>query len=54
LIWRSRFYTFPYTKFFRQNLTMIASVTPDPGLDFPEAVEVMEAGLFDASSLYVS
>jgi threonine dehydrogenase-like Zn-dependent dehydrogenase len=34
-----------------QNLTMIASVTPDPGVDFPEAVELMETGRFDASPL---
>ena len=39
-------YAFTYLKFFRANLTMIASVTPDPGVDFPEAVQVMESGSF--------
>lgn len=45
-------YNFPYEKWFRANLTMIASVTPDPGVDFPEAVEMMEAGEFEADALY--
>lgn len=45
-------YQFPYEKWFRANLTMIASVTPDPGVDFPEAVEMMEAGEFEADILY--
>ena len=39
-------------KWFRANITMIASVTPDPGVDFPEAVDMMEAGAFEADCLY--
>ena len=39
-------------KWFRANITMIASVTPDPGVDFPEAVELMEAGRFEAGPIY--
>ena len=31
-------YSFPYEKWFRANLTMIASVTPDPGVDFPDGI----------------
>ena len=45
-------YEFPYSKFFRQNLTIIGSVTPDPGVDFPEAVAMMEAGEFEADCIY--
>jgi threonine dehydrogenase-like Zn-dependent dehydrogenase len=45
-------YEFPYKAWFRKNLTMIASVIPDPQLDFPEAVRMVEEGVFDSAPLY--
>jgi threonine dehydrogenase-like Zn-dependent dehydrogenase len=44
-------YAFEFSKFFRKNVTMIASVIPDPGKDFPEAVALIERGAFSTDGL---
>eukprot|EP01052_Picozoa_sp_SAG31_P071702 SAG31_NODE_30633_length_378_cov_0.924731_1_plen_65_part_00 len=31
---------------------MSLQVIPDPGLDFPEAIKMVEAGIFDSSPLF--
>jgi len=42
---------FEYTLFFRKNITLIASVIPDPGTDFPEAVQLIEQGRFKTEGI---
>eukprot|EP00913_Durusdinium_trenchii_P010198 g9560.t1 len=44
-------YNFHYGKFFRKNVTLMASVFPDPGVDFPAAVELLETGRFDTEGI---
>jgi len=38
--------TFEFSLFFRKNITLVASVIPDPGVDFPDAVRLIESGRF--------
>ncbi|CAE7181604.1 tdh [Symbiodinium pilosum] len=38
--------TFQFAKFFRKNVTLMSSVIPDPGVDFPQAVDLIERGSF--------
>lgn len=38
--------TFEFSLFFRKNITLVASVIPDPGTDFPDAVRLIESGRF--------
>ncbi|CAJ1432118.1 unnamed protein product [Effrenium voratum] len=45
-------YMFQYAKFFRKNATLVASVIPDPGVDFPEAVELVEQGRFSTEGIF--
>ena len=42
---------FAFTEFFRKNLKLVASVIPDPGVDFPDAVKLIEQGRFDVEAL---
>mmetsp|Transcript_50848 Transcript_50848/g.107947 ORF Transcript_50848/g.107947 Transcript_50848/m.107947 type:complete len:665 (+) Transcript_50848:204-2198(+) len=42
---------FGYGLFFRKNITMIATVFPDPQEDFPEAVKLIEEGRFSTAGL---
>lgn len=48
----SVYHTFEYTKFFRKNVQLIASVIPDPGRDFPEAVRLVEQGRFSTEGIF--
>ena len=41
-----------FSKFFRKNVNLIASVIPDPGRDFPEAVALIEQGRFSTEGLF--
>ena len=41
-----------YSKFFRKNIVMIASVIPDPGVDFPDAVALIEQGRFSTEGIF--
>eukprot|EP01048_Picozoa_sp_COSAG05_P022280 COSAG05_NODE_4403_length_1529_cov_1.497902_2_plen_102_part_00 len=41
-----------YSKFFRKNIAMIASVIPDPGVDFPDAVALIEQGRFSTEGIF--
>lgn len=43
---------FEYSKFFRKNVKLIASVIPDPGTDFPEAVKLIEEGRFSTDGIF--
>jgi len=45
------YHRFEYTTFFRKNVTLIASVIPDPGTDFPEAVQLIEQGRFSTDGI---
>ena len=40
-------YEIEFAKFFRKNVTLMASVYPDPRVDFPLAVELLERKRFD-------
>jgi len=40
-------YDFEYSKFFRKNVVLMASVIPDPGIDFGDAVHLIENGQFN-------
>lgn len=40
------YHTFQYSLFFRKNVQLIASVIPDPGVDFAESVRLVEQGRF--------
>eukprot|EP00927_Polykrikos_kofoidii_P046848 TRINITY_DN40978_c0_g1_i1.p1 TRINITY_DN40978_c0_g1~~TRINITY_DN40978_c0_g1_i1.p1 ORF type:complete len:640 (-),score=107.11 TRINITY_DN40978_c0_g1_i1:38-1957(-) len=42
---------FEYDMFFRKNVKLIASVYPDPGVDFPEAVQLIERGQFSTEGI---
>eukprot|EP00434_Breviolum_minutum_P014459 symbB.v1.2.012750.t1/scaffold886.1/size155167/6 len=44
-------YSFHFEKFFRKNVLLMASVFPDPGVDFPEAVELLERGQFNTEGI---
>eukprot|EP00933_Yihiella_yeosuensis_P040023 TRINITY_DN34246_c0_g1_i1.p1 TRINITY_DN34246_c0_g1~~TRINITY_DN34246_c0_g1_i1.p1 ORF type:complete len:646 (-),score=114.32 TRINITY_DN34246_c0_g1_i1:155-2092(-) len=44
--------TFEFTLFFRKNITMISSVIPDPGTDFPDAVALIEEGRFSTEGIF--
>lgn len=44
--------SFEYTEFFRKNVNMMASVIPDPGVDFPDAVELIDQGRFSTEGLF--
>lgn len=44
-------YHFHFEKFSRKNVVLMASVYPDPGVDFPEAVELLEQGQFDTEGI---
>ncbi|CAE7604784.1 ydjJ [Symbiodinium natans] len=44
--------TFQFAKFFRKNVTLMSSVIPDPGVDFPEAVELLERGSFSTEGIF--
>mmetsp|Transcript_132064 Transcript_132064/g.423048 ORF Transcript_132064/g.423048 Transcript_132064/m.423048 type:complete len:206 (+) Transcript_132064:1412-2029(+) len=43
--------TFEFSLFFRKNITLISSVIPDPQVDFPEAVRLIEQGRFSTEGL---
>jgi threonine dehydrogenase-like Zn-dependent dehydrogenase len=43
-------YDFHYSKFFRKNVHLMASVIPDPGVDFPDAVQLIEDGRFSTEA----
>ncbi|CAE8737872.1 unnamed protein product, partial [Polarella glacialis] len=43
---------FEYSTFFRKNVTLIASVIPDPSVDFPEAVQLIEEGRFSTEGVF--
>jgi len=45
-------YEFHFSKFFRKNVCLLSSVIPDPGVDFPEAVRMVETGQFDTDGLF--
>ena len=44
--------TFEFSKFFRKNINLIASVIPDPDTDFPEAVSLIEQGRFSTEGIF--
>jgi threonine dehydrogenase-like Zn-dependent dehydrogenase len=44
--------TFQYSKFFRKNVNLFASVIPDPGIDFPDAVRLIEEGRFNTEGIF--
>jgi alcohol dehydrogenase len=44
--------TFEFSKFFRKNVNLIASVIPDPDTDFPEAVALIEQGRFSTEGIF--
>merc|ERR1711964_262479 len=44
--------TFQYTEFFRKNVNLIASVIPDPGVDFPDAVKLIDQGRFSTQGIF--
>eukprot|EP00435_Cladocopium_sp_Y103_P067313 s104_g29.t2 len=44
-------YHFHFEKFFRKNVVLMASVYPDPGVDFPEAVDLLERGQFNTEGI---
>lgn len=46
------YHTFEYSTFFRKNVTLVASVVPDPAVDFPEAVRLIEQGRFSTDGLF--
>lgn len=43
---------FEFSKFFRKNVNLVASVIPDPGTDFPEAVRLIEEGRFSTEGIF--
>merc|ERR1712187_133731 len=43
---------FDYAKMFRKNVHLISSVIPDPGVDFPQAVRLIEQGRFSTKGIF--
>jgi len=43
---------FHFSKFFRKNVNLMASVIPDPGVDFPDAVKLIEQGQFSTEGIF--
>eukprot|EP00929_Paragymnodinium_shiwhaense_P079621 TRINITY_DN41509_c0_g1_i1.p1 TRINITY_DN41509_c0_g1~~TRINITY_DN41509_c0_g1_i1.p1 ORF type:complete len:658 (+),score=88.83 TRINITY_DN41509_c0_g1_i1:57-2030(+) len=44
--------SFQFSKFYRKNVKLIASVIPDPGTDFAEAVELIEQNRFSTDGIF--
>lgn len=45
-------YSFSYSLLFRKNVTLMTTVVPDPGVDFPEAVRLVEEGRFNTDGIF--
>merc|ERR1712224_730318 len=48
----ARYNNFEYSELFRKNVHLSASVIPDPGPDFPEAVELVDSGRFSTEGIF--